>query len=59
MKNDEMPRVIQLLAAAGLKVVESDRICVKREEWSLVTRIAARALANDQMAAQLLWEESE
>ena len=59
IKNDEMPRVIQLLAAAGLRVIESDRVCVKREEWALVTKIAARALANEQTAMHILFEDAD
>lgn len=59
MKGKQIPLVSRVIAACGLKVVAADRICVKREEWALVTRIAARALGNEATAMQLLWEDPE
>lgn len=57
MKGKQIPLVAKLLAVCGLKVVERSKICVRPEEWALVTRIASRALANEEAAKQLLWED--
>lgn len=58
-KNEDLENIIRMLSVAGLKVVNGDRVCVRRAEWALVTRIAARALSNEQSAMTLLFEEPE
>lgn len=49
--------VIRLLYAAGLKVVPADRVCVQRETYAAISTIAAKAMANTQIANQLMWDD--
>lgn len=55
----ELERLARLLAALGQKTVGQDRHCVRPEEFKFVTRLASRALANQEAAQQLLFEEVE
>jgi hypothetical protein len=48
-----------LLDAAGLKLVDKSRFCVKVEEFDFMRRMTARALANEQMARELTFEDPE
>lgn len=48
-----------LLDLSGLKLVAKDRFCVKEEEFNFMRKMTARALANEQMAQQLTFEDAE
>jgi hypothetical protein len=47
--------VARMLYAAGLKVVPVDRVCVDGPTYQAMATIAARAMANAQIAQQLTW----
>lgn len=49
----------ELLELMGLKVVDNSRLCVKREEFEFMRRMTARALANQQVAEQLTFDDPE
>ena len=49
--------VVRMLYAAGLKVVPSDRVCVQRETYQAISTIAAKAMADQEVARRLMWED--
>lgn len=49
----------KLIDATGLKLVDKDRYCVKREEYNFMRRMTARALENEQIAQQLTFDDAE
>ena len=49
--------VVKLLHAAGLKVVPTDRVCVKREKYEAMVTIAAAAMADPATARRLTYDE--
>lgn len=51
--------IARMLDCLGLKVVGVDRVCVLKEEYLMMTRIVSRALANQQTAESLLFEDPE
>lgn len=55
----ELERFARLLAVLGQKNVGQDRECVKGDEFRFMTRIASRALANEEAAQRLMFEEVE
>ena len=55
--SDDLERACQVLAAAGLKVVDQDRVCVDRQTYEAMSHIAAKAMANPEIAQQLVWED--
>lgn len=59
LKNDHLEMVLRVLSLSGLKVVDEDKVCVRRDEFLNMSRIVSRALANEQMASQLLFEDAE
>lgn len=48
-----------LLDLAGLKLVDKSRFCVKKDEFDFMRRMTARALANEQTAQQLTFDDPE
>jgi hypothetical protein len=46
-----------ILAALGFKAVQSDAICVNREKFSALATIAQAAMADEQTARRLIWED--
>ncbi len=55
----ELERLARLLAVLGQKNVGQDRQCVKPDEFHFLTRIASRAIANQEAAERLFFEEVE
>lgn len=49
--------VARLLYAAGLKVVPADRVCVDGPTYQALSTIAARAMANEEFARRLVWDD--
>lgn len=49
--------VVRMLAAAGLKVVPADRVCVQREKYEAMVTIASAAMADPETARRLTWDE--
>lgn len=49
--------VVRLLYASGLKVVNADRICVHQPTYQAMATIAARAMANEEIAQKLTWDD--
>lgn len=47
--------VAKMLYAAGLKVVPADRVCVDGATYQAMATIAARAMANEEIAQKLTW----
>lgn len=47
----------KLIDLAGLKVVDKTRVCVDRKAYESLTYIAQKALANEQTAHTLIWED--
>jgi hypothetical protein len=48
-----------LIEAAGLKLVDKGRFCVKRDEFEFMRKMTARALANETVAQQLTFDDPE
>lgn len=59
LKNEHLQPFSRLLAHLGLKVVPADRVCVDREMYRAMTRIASRAMANEEVAQRLIWDDEE
>ena len=57
LKNDHLESFALLLAHAGLKVVPVDRVCVDAQTFEAVSRIAAKAMADQDVARKLMWED--
>lgn len=55
----EFEEIGGMLAKLGLKAVEIDRVCVRKDEYQTMTRIVSRALANEQIAETLLFNDPE
>lgn len=51
--------VVRLLYAAGLKVVNADRVCIHGPTYQAMATIAARAMANAEIAQKLTWDDHE
>lgn len=51
--------VVRLLYAAGLKVVSADRVCVDGATYQAMTTIASRAMADQRIAQQLIWDDQQ
>ena len=49
----------KLISLCGLKLVDASRFCVKRDEFEFMRKMTARALANEQVAQQLTFEDPE
>ena len=48
-----------IIDLAGLKLVDKSRLCVKPDEFNFMRNMTARALANEQMARELTFEDAE
>lgn len=55
--SDDLERACQVLAAAGLKVVDHDRVCVDRQTYDALSHIAAKAMKDPEIAQKLVWED--
>jgi hypothetical protein len=55
--SEDLERVMQVLAAAGLKVVPVDRICVDQSMYQALVTIASGAMSNPDTMQQLVWED--
>ncbi len=49
--------VTRMLYAAGLKIVPVDRVCVDGPTYQAMATIAARAMANAEIAQKLTWDD--
>lgn len=56
---DQVPRLCRALEILGLKVVSADKVCVKEKEYLLISRIAAKAMANEETARALFFDDVE
>lgn len=54
---DDLQRACEVLAAAGLKLVEHDRVCVDRQTYTALSHIAAKAMKDPEIAQKLVWED--
>lgn len=52
----ELARLIPL---CNLKLVDKDKVCVDRKAYESMTYIASKAMANEQTAQQLIWDEGQ
>lgn len=48
---------VRLICAAGLKVVGADKVCVDRARYEAMVTIASAAMADQQTARRLTWDE--
>jgi hypothetical protein len=48
----------KLIPLCGLKLVDRDKVCVDRQAYESMTYIATKAMSNQSMAQQLVWDES-
>ena len=48
-----------LVSALGLKLVDTDRVCVDRKTYEAMAHINARAMASAEIAKRLMWDEDE
>lgn len=55
----QLSRFCRLLEILGLKIVPVDRVCVREKEYLLVSRIAAKAMANEETARALFFDDVE
>lgn len=55
--SDDLERACQVLAAAGLKVVDSSRVCVDPHMYEAMHRIATKAMSDAEIAQKLVWED--
>lgn len=54
-----LDQFIALVVACDLKIVDKSRHCVKPEEFNFMRNMTARALANEQIAQQLTFDDPE
>lgn len=57
LKTEHLERLCRVLAHAGLKVVPAEKVCVDRETYESVARIAARAMADEPTVRRLMWDD--
>lgn len=55
--NDHLDHFASMLAHAGLKVVKAERVCVDRQMYEAMSRIASKAMADGDIAQRLIWED--
>lgn len=55
--SDDLERACQVIAAAGLKLVPADRICVDSAMYQSLVTIASAAMANPNTMQTLVWED--
>lgn len=48
---------VRLICAAGLKVVSAEKVCVDRALYEAMATIASAAMADQQVARRLTWDE--
>jgi hypothetical protein len=53
IKNDRLEDVLLLVHHLGFKLVQSDRVCVQRDELNMLRQTYVRVVQNEQAAAQL------
>lgn len=46
-----------LIDLAGLKLVDRERVCVDAKAYDALTYLAQKAMANEQTARTLIWED--
>lgn len=51
--------LVRLLPLCGLKLVDKDKVCVDRKAYESMTYIASKAMANEQTAQKLIWDEGQ
>lgn len=56
---DHLPKLCRMLEFLGLKIVSADRVCVVESQFLELTRIASRAMANEETARKLFFEDAE
>lgn len=49
----------KLIPLCGLKLVDKDKICVDRPTYDAMTLIASKAMANQETARKLIWDEEQ
>lgn len=47
----------RLISLCGLKLVDREKVCVDRRAYESMTYIASKAMADQSMAQQLIWDE--
>lgn len=58
-RNATVIELAKLIDAAGLKLVDKARVCVKMEEYNFMRRLTARALTNERIAQELTFDDPE
>jgi hypothetical protein len=48
-----------LVSACGLKIVDKDKVCVDRRAYDSLRYIAGKAMANEDTARTLVWEDDQ
>jgi hypothetical protein len=56
LKSDHLETLCAVLARAGLKVVEVERICVDADTYRAVSHLASKAMADPEIARRLVLE---
>ena len=49
----------KLIPACGLKLVDREKVCVDRRAYESMTYIASKAMADQQSAQRLIWDEEQ
>lgn len=55
--SEDLDRACQIMATLGLKVVQSDRVCVDKKMYEALVMIAGKAMSHSETAQRLVWED--
>jgi hypothetical protein len=53
----ELEQCLAIIYQLGFKVVPSDKVCVDKAMYESLTTIASKAMANQSIAHQLMWDD--
>lgn len=56
-KATSVQALARLIPLCGLKLVDREKVCVDRRAYESMTYIASKAMADQAMAQQLIWDE--
>ena len=54
-----LTELVRLIPLCGLKLVDKDKVCVDRKAYESMTYIASKAMACEQTAQKLIWDEGQ
>lgn len=57
IKNEKLEDALALIYQLGFKVVDASRVCVDRSKYEAMVTIARAAMADEDTARRLIWED--